>query len=240
MSAIKIENLSKTYRRSHLGKVTSNMGVKNLSFEVKQGTIYGLLGLNGSGKTTTIKLILGLLFPDSGKISLFDNPMPDRKKLSLIGYLPEMPYFYKFMTGREILHFYAELSGGIPKGRVAEVLDIVNLTPNADKRVSEFSKGMMQRLAIAQSLVHNPPLLVFDEPVSGLDPLAIREMRSFIMKLKEQGKTLFFSSHLISEVERICDCVGILHKGEFVREVEQKDWREKNNLEEIFIDSIQK
>lgn len=240
MTAIKIENLTKIYRRSHLGRVKTHLGVKNLNFEVEEKTIFGLLGLNGSGKTTTIKLLLGLLFPDEGRITIFDKVMPDRKELALIGYLPEMPYFYKFMTGREILSFYAELSGNISHRRVDEVLEIVNLAPNADKRVSEFSKGMMQRLAIAQSLVHNPPLLIFDEPVSGLDPLAIREMRGFITKLKEEGKTIFFSSHLISEVEKICDSVGILHNGELIRIVSQKEWREKNNLEEIFIDSINK
>ncbi|MBU0952015.1 MAG: ABC transporter ATP-binding protein [Elusimicrobia bacterium] len=237
-SAIKIENLTKIYRKSHLGRVTAYVGVKNLSLEVKEGSIYGLIGLNGSGKTTTIKLILGLLFPNGGKISLFGNPMPDRKKLSLVGYLPEMPYFYKFLTGREILNFYAELSGSVPAARIDEVIKIVDMVPNAGKRVSEFSKGMMQRLAIAQSLLHNPPLLVFDEPVSGLDPLAIREMRTLILKLKEEGKTLFFSSHSISEVEKICDTVGILHKGEFIKVVEQKEWQEKNNLEEIFIEAI--
>jgi|SRR3989339_707280 len=237
-NAIKIENLTKIYRRSHLGKVKTHLGVKNVNLEVQEGTIFGLLGLNGSGKTTTIKLLLGLLFPNEGKITIFDKVMPDRKELALIGYLPEMPYFYKFLTGREILNFYAELSGNISQQRVNEVLGVVNLAPNADKRVSEFSKGMMQRLAIAQSLIHNPPLLIFDEPVSGLDPLAIREMRGFITRLKEEGKTIFFSSHLISEVERICDSVGILHKGELIRVVQQKEWREKNNLEEIFIEAI--
>ena len=122
--------------------------------------------------------------------------------------------------------------------RIDEVIKIVDMVKNSEKRVSEFSKGMMQRLAIAQSLLHNPPLLIFDEPVSGLDPLAIREMRALILKLKEEGKTLFFSSHSISEVEKICDTVGILHRGEFIKTVEQKEWQAKNNLEEIFIEAI--
>ncbi|MFN3966371.1 MAG: ABC transporter ATP-binding protein, partial [Endomicrobiia bacterium] len=166
MIAIKIENLTKIYRRRHLGKLYKTVGVKNLTLEVREGEIFGLLGLNGSGKTTTIKLILGLLFPTEGKISIFENPFPDRSKLNLVGYLPELPYFHKFLTGREILRFFCQLSG-IPEqnqeNRIDEILNTVNLHNDSNKRISEFSKGMLQRLAIAQSLLHNPPLLIFDE-----------------------------------------------------------------------------
>ena len=237
MFAIKTENLTKIYRRSHLGKVYTTVGIENLNLEVREGEIFGLIGLNGSGKTTTIKLILGLLFATGGKISIFNNPMPDRKKLTLIGYLPEIPYFHRFLTGEEILKFYSELSGGISKDRINEVLEVVNLGTNIKKFVKEFSKGMTQRLAIAQSLLHNPPLLVFDELISGLDPLGVREMRDLVINLKQKGKTVFFSSHLISEVEKICDRVGIIHKGGLIRIIEQKEWQ-SNNLEEIFINAI--
>jgi len=240
MIAIKTENLTKIYRRRHLGKLYKTVGVKNLSLEVQEGEIFGLLGLNGSGKTTTIKLILGLLFPTEGKISIFEKSFPDRNRLNLVGYLPEIPYFHKFLTGREVLRFYCNLSGvdkSTQEKRIDEILNLVNLFNDSNKRISEYSKGMMQRLAIAQSLLHNPPLLIFDELVSGLDPLGIREMRNFILSLKEKGKTVFFSSHLISEVERVCDRVGILHKGSLLKIVEQKDWQNKN-LEEIFIETI--
>lgn len=240
MLAIKVENLTKIYRRRHLGKLYKTVGVKNLSLEVQKGEIFGLLGLNGSGKTTTIKLILGLLFPTEGKIWIFENPFPDRSKLNLVGYLPEIPYFHRFLTGREVLSFYCQLSGisvSDQRNIIYEVLNTVNLYNDSNKRISEFSKGMLQRLAIAQSLLHNPPLLIFDELVSGLDPLGIREMRNFVLGLKEKGKTIFFSSHLISEVERVCDRVGILHKGSLLRIVEQKEWQNKN-LEEIFIETI--
>ncbi len=240
MLAIKTENLTKIYRKRHLGKEYKTIGIKNLNLEVQEGEIFGLIGLNGSGKTTTIKLILGLLFPTEGKISIFENPFPDRTKLNFVGYLPEIPYFHKFLTVREILKFYCQLSN-IPKPiqeeTINEVLKIVNLYNDSNKRITEFSKGMMQRLAIAQSLLHNPRLLIFDELVSGLDPLGIREMRNFVLQLKEKGKTVFFSSHLISEVEKVCDRVGILHKGSLLRIVEQKEWQNKN-LEEIFIDTV--
>jgi len=240
MIAIKIENLTKIYRRRHLGKLYKTVGVKNLNLEIQEGEIFGLLGLNGSGKTTTIKLILGLLFPTEGKISIFGKLLPDRIVLNLVGYLPEIPYFHKFLTAKEVLRFYCNLSGvdkSIQEKTIDEVLNIVNLFNDSNKRISEYSKGMMQRLAIAQSLLHNPPILIFDELVSGLDPLGIREMRNFVLNLKEKGKTVFFSSHLISEVEKVCDRVGILHKGSLLKIVEQKDWQNKN-LEEIFIETI--
>ncbi|MDI6641313.1 MAG: ABC transporter ATP-binding protein [Elusimicrobiota bacterium] len=243
--AIKLENLTKIYRKTHLGKVYKTLGVQDLSLEIEEGEIFGLLGLNGSGKTTTIKLILGLLFPTEGKISVFGFPFPDRKKLSLIGYLPEIPYFHKFLTGRETLKFYIRLSSVsdteysekyLSESKIDEVLSIVNLK-DADKTIGEFSKGMLQRLAIAQCLLHNPPLLIFDELVSGLDPLGIREMRDFVLQLKSKGKTVFFSSHLISEVEKVCDRVSILHNGKLVKIVNNDEWREKP-LEEIFIESV--
>jgi ABC-type multidrug transport system ATPase subunit len=144
------------------------------------------------------------------------------------------------LTAKEVLRFYCNLSGvdkSIQEKTIDEVLNIVNLFNDSNKRISEYSKGMMQRLAIAQSLLHNPPILIFDELVSGLDPLGIREMRNFVLNLKEKGKTVFFSSHLISEVEKVCDRVGILHKGSLLKIVEQKDWQNKN-LEEIFIETI--
>jgi ABC-2 type transport system ATP-binding protein len=237
MPAIKTEALTKVYRRTHLGKVFLSPGIDGMNLEVEEGEIFGLLGLNGSGKTTTIKLIVGLLFATSGRISVFGSPMPDRKKLSLIGYLPEMPYFQKFFTGRETLNFYGELSGGIPRGRIDEIAGTLGMNSYMDKRIGEYSKGMMQRLTIAQTLLSDPPLFVFDELVSGLDPLGIHDMRSFVLDLKKKGKTLFFSSHLISEVEKVCDRVGIIHKGRLIRILRNDDWRGVS-LEDIFINTI--
>lgn len=237
MVAIKIDSLTKIYHRRHLGKLYTTVGVEDISLKVFENEIFGLLGLNGSGKTTTIKLLLGLLFPTKGKIWLYDNLMPDRKALSLVGYLPEITYFPDCFTGYELLRFYSRLGGNTSEKLIDKVLDMVNLKPHANKRIKEFSKGMLQRLCIAQSLLHDPKLLLFDEPVSGLDPLGIKEMREFILTLKRLGKTIFFASHLISEVEKISDRVGILHEGKLVRIVKQDEWSQVS-LEKIFLETV--
>jgi ABC-2 type transport system ATP-binding protein len=237
MEAIKVTNLTKIYAKSHLGKVTRSLGVENLSLDIHQGEIFGLLGLNGSGKTTTIKLLLGLLRPNSGSISILGKTLPDTAVLSCIGYLPEVPYFYRYLTALEIIEFYGQLSGiQDVRKRSTEVLEIVGLSSVANKKLAEFSKGMLQRIGLAQSLLHDPQILIYDEPVSGLDPLAMQEMRELLLKLKERGKTIFLSSHLISEVERICDRVAILVKGKLVRTMEQREWNTTDGeLERIFV-----
>jgi len=239
MTAIKTDSLTKIYTRSHLCRKYISPGIKNINLEVNEGEIFGLLGLNGSGKTTTLKLLVGLLNATSGRISILGNPMPDRSKLNLIGYLPEMPYFQKFFTGRETLDFYAELAGGVSRGRIGEIIESLGMTAYINKRIGEFSKGMMQRLTIAQTLLNDPPVFIFDELVSGLDPLGIRDMRNFVLDLKKKGKTVFFSSHLISEVEKVCDRVGIIHSGRLVRIVGQNEWN-STTLENIFLKTIEK
>jgi ABC-2 type transport system ATP-binding protein len=240
-SIISTSDLTKVYQRSHLGKVYKTPGINKVNIEIQRNEIFGLLGLNGSGKTTTIKLILGLLFPTGGTIHAFGRIMPDKTSISKIGYLPEIPYFQRFLTGKEILNFYCELSG-IDPGKINSVIEsvvkTVDMEQHINKRISEFSKGMLQRLGIAQSMLHDPDLFVFDEPITGLDPLGIREMRNFILSLRTNGKTVFFSSHIVSEAEKICDRVGILHKGELKRVIQKKEWSVKP-LEEIFIESIQ-
>ncbi|MEW6040636.1 MAG: ABC transporter ATP-binding protein [Elusimicrobiota bacterium] len=237
MYAIKTESLTKVYRKRHLGRTYLTPGISDINLEISQGEIFGLLGLNGSGKTTTIKLLVGLLFPTSGKINIFGNTMPDRKKLSLIGYLPEMPYFQKFFTGRETLEFFLELSGETNSKRINEIIDRMGMSDYIDKRIGEFSKGMMQRLTIAQTLLNDPPLFIFDELVSGLDPMGIHDMRNFVLELKKRGKTIFFSSHLISEVERVCDRVGIIQGGKLLKILTQKEWQ-SIPLEDIFLNTI--
>ncbi|MHB9156029.1 MAG: ABC transporter ATP-binding protein, partial [Endomicrobiales bacterium] len=160
--------------------------------------------------------------------------------LKKTGYLPEVPYFYRYLTASEILAFYARLSDldRVPE-RVAGILETVGLSAWSDKKLSEFSKGMLQRIGIAQSLLHDPDILIYDEPVSGLDPLAMQEMRNLILELKKKGKTVFLSSHLISEVEKLCDRAAILARGRLVRILEQKEWREKEGeLERIFISDV--
>jgi ABC-2 type transport system ATP-binding protein len=163
--------------------------------------------------------------------------LPDTRVLATVGYLPEVPYFYRYLTAAEILSLYADLSGlDRVRERVGSMLETVGLASVRDKRLLEFSKGMLQRIGLAQSLLHDPELLIYDEPVSGLDPLAVQEMRTLILKLKEKGKTVFLSSHLISEVEKMCDRVGILVKGRLVRVLEQKEWSGRpGELERIFV-----
>lgn len=240
MQAISAQGLTKIYRRSHLGKVHSTVGIRDAAFDIGEGEIFGLLGLNGSGKTTTIKLILGLLRPTKGGVSVLGEPVPSVKALRQIGYLPEVPYFYKYLSALEILKFYGELSGlQDPAAKASELLDFVGMSEVKDKKLGEFSKGMLQRIGIAQSLLHDPKILIYDEPVSGLDPLTVREMRGLLMKLKSQGKTIFLSSHMISEVERLCDRVGVLVKGRLTRTLSHVDWDGKEGrLESIFVEEV--
>ncbi len=240
MNAIELQNLTKVYRRSHLGKTIESRGVQDISLTIRRGEVFGLLGLNGSGKTTTIKLILGLLKTTQGAVRVFDRPVPSNDVLRRIGYLPEVPSFYRYLTAREILTLYGELSGiENVHARVDAMLKTVGLSERAESRLSTFSKGMLQRVGLAQSLLHDPDILIYDEPVSGLDPLAIQQMRALIAALKERGKTVFLSSHMISEVERLCDRVGILVKGSLTRVMEQKDWQTKEGeLERVFVGEV--
>jgi ABC-2 type transport system ATP-binding protein len=241
-SVLSIKNLHKIYRRSHLGRVHTTVGLKNLNLEVAPAEILGLIGPNGAGKTTAIKLILGLLNPTQGEIFLFGKKLPDPALIQRVGFLPEVPYFPRNFSVQEVLFFYGKLSG-IPsskiKERMAQVLDTVRMTHRKDKRVKECSKGMLQRLSLAQALIHDPDILIFDEPITGLDPVGLTEMREMILSLNKAGKTIVFSSHIISEVERIAHKAVIMAGGEIVKELSVNDWKAKPGLlEEIFVQAI--
>lgn len=241
-SAVDIDNVSKVYRRRHLGRLTVTPGVESISLNVRQGEVFGLLGLNGAGKTTTIKLLLGLLFPTQGQVRLFGKPLPDLSIMNKVGYLPELPTLYKYLTVTELLKLYAtlsELPRGLAATRIPEVLRLVGLDTQMKKRLGEYSKGMLQRAGLAQALLHNPDLLVLDEPVSGLDPLGLKEMRQLLLTLNQEGKTIFFSSHIISEAEKLCHRVGILHKGKLARVIEKSEWTAASGqLEQLFLETI--
>jgi len=240
MPSIELKDLSKTYAKKHLFHVSRTTGIENVSLSIERGEIFGLLGLNGAGKTTTIKLILGLLRPTSGSVMVEGAPAPSPAVLKQIGYLPEVAYFYKYLTAEEILRFYGRLSE-IERldRRVDELIDFVGLQSVRRKRLAEFSKGMLQRVGLAQSLLHDPKILIYDEPVSGLDPLAIAEMRGLISSLKASGKTVFLSSHLISEVEKVCDRVGILARGRLVKTIAQREWANSpGGLEKLFVSEV--
>ena len=242
MNALRFQNVGKIYRRSHLGKLTETVGLEGLQLDVAQGEVFGLLGLNGSGKTTAIKLIMGLHLPTTGDVEVLGRRMPDVDVLARIGYAPEAAYLNKSLTGRETLSLYGALSRVPEAGlaaRVDEMLVRVGLEHSADKRLSEYSKGMLQRASLAQALIHDPELLIMDEPVTGLDPLAIKEVRALITWLKSKGKTVLFSSHDISEVEKVCDRIGILSGGKLVKVMSQSEWRGKQDmLEATFAASV--
>ena len=195
--------------------------VRDLNLVVPAGRVYGFLGPNGAGKTTTMHVLLGFIEPTSGEARVFDVDVRHSIARQRIGYLPEHPDTYSFLTGRELLTMSGRLflmKGKALKLRVEELLEMVNLVSAADRRIATYSRGMMQRIGLAQALIHDPELLILDEPTSGFDPMGRIEIRRIIALLRERGKTVFFSSHELSEVERICDQVGILSEGRLIAE----------------------
>lgn len=213
-SAISIVELTKIYK---LPKRKTKMALDSLSLEIKQGEIFGFLGPNGAGKTTTIKTILGFMAPTSGYAEILGVRCDDPKARIHVGYLPEQPYFYKFMSPVEIVSMHAGLIG--MRGRdvnskVMEVIDLVGLNEQARVPVSKLSKGQVQRVGIAQALIGDPKILILDEPSSGLDPLGRRQVRDVLVKQRSQGRTIFLSSHHLSEIETVCDRVAVLARGQ--------------------------
>jgi ABC-2 type transport system ATP-binding protein len=199
----------------------SVVAVRDLNLEVAAGQIYGLLGPNGSGKSTTLKIILGLVTPTRGESRIFGRDSDRVASRESVGFLPESPYFYKFLTGEETLRFYGKLCGlrgAALKSRVDEMLVLVGLTSARKRRLGGYSKGMLQRIGLAQALIQEPALLVLDEPTAGVDPAGAREIRDLILELKTRGITVLLSSHLLGQVQEICDRVGILANGVLVRE----------------------
>lgn len=212
-SVIKIENLRKYFRYGIRG--IGIQAVDGISLEVEEGEVFGLLGPNGAGKSTTIKIILGLTRQNSGKCLLFGKEMA-RQPRKDIGYLPESPYFYKFLTGFELVVFYAKLCGmsnNSAKNAAMKALNLVGLDDAANRQIALYSKGMVQRAGLAQAIVHNPRLLILDEPASGLDPIGASDMADMILRLKAEGKTVLLCSHMMSEVEKLCSRAAILSKG---------------------------
>jgi ABC-2 type transport system ATP-binding protein len=199
----------------------SVVALRDLNLEVAPGQIYGLLGPNGSGKSTTLKIILGLIAPTRGKAQIFGRDSELVASHESVGFLPESPDFYHYLTGEETLRFYGKL-GGLRgerlKNRVAELLDLVGLTSAGKRRLSGYSKGMLQRIGLAQALVQEPALLILDEPTAGVDPAGAREIRDLILELKGRGITILLSSHLLGQVQEVCDRIGILANGVLVRE----------------------
>jgi ABC-2 type transport system ATP-binding protein len=199
----------------------SIVAVKNLNLRIEPGEVYGLLGPNGSGKSTTLKIILGLVSPTRGRTEIFGRDSRLVESREAVGFLPENPYFYKYLTGEETLRFFGRLCGlrgGALKNRVNELLGLVGLSKARNRRLRTYSKGMLQRIGLAQALIHDPRLVVLDEPTAGVDPAGSRDIRDLILDLKRRGITVLLSSHLLAQAQEICDRVGILADGVLVRE----------------------
>ncbi len=212
--ALKISNLSKIYKTGFIPKKV--VALQGISLEVEQGEIFGLLGPNGAGKTTTLKSILSLVHPDSGTIELLGDSVPSPKAMARIGFLAENPYVYDFLTGREYLVFAGKLhklSTQQARKKADELLEFFQLQEAANRPLRKYSKGMLQRIGLAQALVNDPDFLILDEPMSGLDPVGRKEVRDLLISLRSKGRTLLFSSHILSDAEMICDRVAILVKG---------------------------
>jgi ABC-2 type transport system ATP-binding protein len=219
MDAIRTENLTKKYvlgwRKGRL------LALDHLHLRVREGEVYGLLGPNGSGKSTTLKLILDLVSPSDGQAWIFDVPCEKVESRLHVGFLPENPYFYRYLTGAEALEFYGRLCGmrgAALQKRIDELLELVGLPQARDRRLAGYSKGMLQRIGLAQAMIHDPRLLLLDEPTAGVDPIGSKDIRDLILRLKQMGKTVLLSSHLLAQVQDVCDRIGVLNLGRLILE----------------------
>jgi ABC-2 type transport system ATP-binding protein len=216
MYAIEIQGLSKNYAVG-FWKKQIRPALKSLELKVNVGETFGFLGPNGAGKTTTLKLLMGIIFPTAGSATILGKDLFDPEIKRKIGFLPEQPYFYDYLSAPELLDYYARLSGvpaSLRRQRITDLLGRVGLADVGNKQLRKFSKGMLQRVGIAQAIIHDPEVVFLDEPMSGLDPLGRHEVRELIQQLKDEGKTIFFSTHILSDAETLCDRVAVIHKGE--------------------------
>lgn len=219
MKIIITKNLTKEYSSKSFSK-EKILALNNFTFEVESGEIFGLLGPNGAGKTTLIKILLGITFPTKGEIKIFEKEINNESYKLKIGYLPENHKFPNYLTGEQVLHFFGKLSGmssSDVKKKTNEYLKLVDMEKWRKTKIKKYSKGMLQRLGLAQSMMNNPELIFLDEPTDGVDPIGRKEIRDILNNLKQEGKTIFLNSHLLSEVELICDRVAILNKGVLIK-----------------------
>lgn len=215
---IEITNVSKIYKRN----IKKFYALKNLSLQIKEGEIFGMLGPNGAGKTTTLKIIAGIINPSSGKVLIKGEPVGEKTK-SQVGFLPENPSFFKNLKARELLNLVGDLfnfPSEKKKERINELLKLVNLERFGEEKISTFSRGMIQRIGIAQAIFHDPEILILDEPMTGLDPLGRRMLKNLILSLREKGKTIIISTHDLEDAENLCDRVALINKGELINTVE--------------------
>jgi ABC-2 type transport system ATP-binding protein len=240
MAVIETKDLSKEYNASRISK-QKVLALNNFSFEVNEGEIFGLLGPNGAGKTTLIKILLAITFPTRGTAKVFGMDASNSKWKSKVGYLPENHKFPSYLTGEQVLSYYGRLSGlhsGVEfHKKINEMLEVMNLTQWKNTKIKKYSKGMMQKLGLAQALLNEPDLIFLDEPTDGVDPIGRKEIRDILLDLKKKGKTIFLNSHLLSEVEMICDRVAILNKGDLVKEGNVEGLTKSENI--YIIDTVE-
>ena len=243
---IKFDNVTKIFK--DFWRKPKVIALKNFSFSVNEGEILGLLGPNGSGKSTTLKLILGLLYPTHGRISVFGKLPGDNLAKRFIGYLPEEDYLYSYLNAYETLNFFGKvfnLPSNIRKERIELLLEMLGIKGYETRPVGEYSKGMARRLGLAQSLINDPKLLILDEPTNGMDPIGSNEIKNILLDLKKKGKTILICSHLLADIESICDRIIILYRGEMITEGKVDELLdsyigEKNPLEKFFLDVVKK
>lgn len=236
---LELRNLTKRFYQNR-DEVTV---VDRISLKLKKGEVYGFLGPNGAGKTTTVKMIAGLLFPDEGKATINNLPTNDPEARNILGFMPENPQFYQYLKAREVLEFVGELFGiekAVCQSRAQNLLKQVGLEKSANLTVKGFSKGMHQRLAFAVALMNDPKLLVLDEPLDGLDPIGRLDFKRLIRTWKKEGRTIFFSTHILSDVEELCDRVAIMANGKLLGEGEPKKMIKgrASTLEELFVETV--
>ena len=238
IAAVSLRGLTKVYPTPF--RQEGVVAVRDLDLNVEAGQVYGLLGPNGSGKSTTLKIILGLITPTRGSSQIFGRDSREVASRELVGFLPENPYFYKYLTAVETLRFFGRLSGlhgPMLEQRIKNLIQIVGLTGAEKRRLSTYSKGMLQRIGLAQALIHDPKLLVLDEPTAGVDPAGSRQICELILQLKARGITVLLSSHLLAQAEEICDRVGILANGVLIREGALQDLISRPNQTELVLEN---
>jgi len=241
-TALKIENLHKSFKVGFIPKKKEIL--RGISLSVEEGEIFGYLGPNGAGKTTTLKCVLGIIFPDNGKIEIFGQPHLANQAKTQIGFLPENPYFYDYLTATEFLDFYGQLfflKKKEKQEKINSLLKLVGLDRARDLQLRKFSRGMLQRIGLAQALINDPKFILLDEPLGGLDPLGRKEIRDIIVRFKEEGKTVFLSSHILQDIEMICDRVAIIVNGQVINQGALQDLiSEKILFTEVAVSGITK
>jgi ABC-2 type transport system ATP-binding protein len=237
--AIRIEHLTKDFAVGIRGMKLR--AVEDLCLEIGDNEIFGLLGPNGSGKSTTIKIILGLLEASAGTCEIYGKPSKQVSARVSVGFLPEAPYFYRYLTGRELVRYYARICS-VPRPEINRAVDsvihLVGMVEAADRRVGTYSKGMLQRIGLAQALVHDPQLVILDEPTAGVDPLGAAAIADIIRELKNRGKTVLLSSHLLAQIEGLCDRVAILHRGRLIRVGKVEELVEERDMESLVVQGL--